>query len=243
MDTRGHFLFDALNGERRLSEYFYFTEKVEQPRPADGEKHPHLAAQLAFQPVEAKIQKPAIAHAETHEKHADDAGHKEKGSHSAAKHVHAPATSSKTSIGAHSAATASPAPSAFSTFTADSPPLLTAKGPEVRAVFHAGSALCGHRGILHGGLTAALMDDVSGAATFVAAGGGHFTANLTINYLKPIRAGRYLLIRAQAVRQEGRKTYVNISVEDGQGTVFARGTALYVKPKMLPTAVLLQATQ
>jgi acyl-coenzyme A thioesterase PaaI-like protein len=61
--------------------------------------------------------------------------------------------------------------------------------------------------------------------------------------MKPIRADRYLLVRAQAVKQEGRKTYVNISVEDGEGTIFARGTALYVKPKMLPTAVLLSATQ
>jgi acyl-coenzyme A thioesterase PaaI-like protein len=68
--------------------------------------------------------------------------------------------------------------------------MLTATGPEVRAVFHVGRALCGHRGIVHGGLTAALMDDVSGAATFVAAGGGHFTANLTINYVSAVRSAR-----------------------------------------------------
>jgi hypothetical protein len=28
LDTRGHFLFDALSGERRLSELYYFSEKV-----------------------------------------------------------------------------------------------------------------------------------------------------------------------------------------------------------------------
>jgi uncharacterized protein (TIGR00369 family) len=132
---------------------------------------------------------------------------------------------------------------AFSTFDTNPPPQLPSVGPEIRAVFNVGRSLCGHRGIVHGGMTAALMDEVSGAATFSAAGGGHFTANLNINYLKPVIADRYLLVRGQAVKQEGRKIYVNISVEDGKGEVFARGTALFVKPKIMPGAVLVASTQ
>lgn len=32
------------------------------------------------------------------------------------------------------------------------------------------------------------MDEVCGAATYVAVGGGHFTANLTVNYVNPLWA-------------------------------------------------------
>jgi len=225
LDTSGHFLLDALEGDRRLSESYYFTEKVEQPRPADGEEHPHLAPSLAFTPATGKVEKPVV-----------------EGKPKTPELKPTAPASPKAATPAGAAPGAAAPASAFSTFTTAPPQVMHATGPEVRAVFHVGKALCGHRGIVHGGLTAALMDDVSGAATFVAAGGGQFTANLTINYMKPVRADRYVLVRAQAVKQEGRKTYVNISVEDGMGAVFARGTALYVKPKNLPAAVMLAAT-
>jgi uncharacterized protein (TIGR00369 family) len=236
LDTTGHFLFDALEGDRRLNEVYYFSEKVdEDPNDAAAatsvphaeHHHPHLAPTLDFAPTTVRLEEPHAPRTNTA--------------------VLKPTVTSTELASLKPAsvpvATGAPAASAFSTFSTDEPPPLTATGPEVRAVFHVGRALCGHRGIVHGGMTAALMDDVSGAATFCAAGGGHFTANLNINYLKPIRAGQYLLVRAQAVKQVGRKTYVNISVEDGRGVIFARGTALYVKPRMLPPAVLLAATQ
>lgn len=232
LDTSNHFLFDALSGERRLKEFYYFSEKVDltpDQTSATEHEHPHLAPSLDFEPGTARLEKPG-SHKPPHLVPNPAAAN-----HNAVAVVPAPAAQATEVV-------ASGAPKAFSSFNTDAPHILTATGPEVRAVFHAGRALCGHRGIVHGGMTAALMDDVSGAATFCAAGGGHFTANLNINYLKPIRADQYLLIRAQAVKQEGRKTYVNISVEDGRGEVFARGTALYVKPKMLPPAVMLAAT-
>ena len=238
LDTTGHFLFDALEGDRRLNEVYYFSEKVDE-EPSDAaavtsatnaeqhHHHPHVAPTLDFAPTTVRLEEP----------------HAQRTNAAALKPTVTSTELATLKPASAPAATGAPAASAFSTFNTDEPPCLLATGPEVRAVFHVGRALCGHRGIVHGGMTAALMDDVSGAATFCAAGGGHFTANLNINYLKPIRAGQYLLVRAQAVKQVGRKTYVNISVEDGRGVIFARGTALYVKPRMLPPAVLLAATQ
>ena len=257
LDTTNHFLFDALSGERRLKEFYYFSEKVDQLPAAVAAQHPHLADSLDFEPT---MTKPPQPHPHPHPETQTQTSGASTPIPAAAATTNALAIVQSRPVSAEAAvapaapAAAAPAtaaaasgsadaPKAFSSFNNDAPHILTATGPEVRAVFHVGRALCGHRGIVHGGMTAALMDDVSGAATFCAAGGGHFTANLNINYVRPVKADQYVLIRAQAVKQEGRKTYVNISVEDGKGTVFARGTALYVKPKMLPAAVLLAATQ
>lgn len=85
-------------------------------------------------------------------------------------------------------------------------------------------------GIIHGGLTAALCDELSGAASFVTCGPLHFTANLTLNYLKPIVAGQYILVRASVVSIIRRKVYVNVTVENGRGRIFAKGTALFIRP-------------
>lgn len=103
--------------------------------------------------------------------------------------------------------------------------------PEVRVGVYLGPKLCGHRSIVHGGFIATLMDEISGAAAFVTFGPGVFTANLNVNYLKPLPALTWVEIRARATNQEGRKTWISVSVENGEGEMFAQGTALFVLPK------------
>jgi uncharacterized protein (TIGR00369 family) len=127
-------------------------------------------------------------------------------------------------------------------FRSPIPPPTPAHTPEVRAVFYLGDSLCGHRGITHGGLIATLMDEVSGATTFLTIKAPAFTANLNVNYLRPLPAGNYVLVRGKVVNQERRKIYVNVSVEDGRGEVYAKGTALYVKPNIDSMAVVNHAT-
>ncbi|CAF0889325.1 unnamed protein product [Rotaria sp. Silwood1] len=102
---------------------------------------------------------------------------------------------------------------------------------EVQVAFHLGQGICGHKGIVHGGLTATMIDEVSGAAAFSCVG-PCFTANLNIDYIKPLLTPAWVLVRAYVERHEGRKVYVHAVVENGEGEIYAKAVALFIKPKM-----------
>ncbi len=67
---------------------------------------------------------------------------------------------------------------------------------------------------------------------------GNLTANLNINYRRPIPANTYVLVRTRVTRVERRKIYLTASVEDGTAAltagaaappvVYADASALYV---------------
>ncbi|CAF1328969.1 unnamed protein product [Adineta steineri] len=101
---------------------------------------------------------------------------------------------------------------------------------EVRVAFHLGASICGHKGIVHGGLTATMIDEVSGAAAFSAIG-PCFTANLNIDYKKPLLVPSWVLVRAHVDRVEGRKAYINATVENGEGEIYAQAVVLFIEPK------------
>jgi acyl-coenzyme A thioesterase PaaI-like protein len=101
---------------------------------------------------------------------------------------------------------------------------------EVQVAFHLGEGICGHKGIVHGGLTATMIDEVSGAAAFSCVG-PCFTANLNIDYIKPLFTPAWVLVRAHVERNEGRKVFVHASVENGEGGIYAKAVVLFIKPK------------
>ncbi|CAF1058640.1 unnamed protein product [Rotaria magnacalcarata] len=109
---------------------------------------------------------------------------------------------------------------------------------EVQVAFLLGQGICGHKGIVHGGLTATMIDEVSGAAAFSCVG-PCFTANLNIDYAKPLLTPTWVLVRAHVERQEGRKVYVHAVVENGEGQIYAKAVALFIKPK-IPVQELIQ---
>ncbi|CAF1317641.1 unnamed protein product [Rotaria magnacalcarata] len=102
---------------------------------------------------------------------------------------------------------------------------------EVRAAFHLGEGICGHKGIVHGGLTATMLDEVSGAAAFSCVGPA-FTANLNINYRKPLVTPAWVLVRAHVDRHQGRKAFIKATVENGEGMIYAEADGLFIKPKL-----------
>ena len=58
-----------------------------------------------------------------------------------------------------------------------------------------------------------------------------FTANLNIDYVKPLLTPAWILVRAHVERQEGRKVMVNATVGNGEGDIYAKAVALFIKPK------------
>jgi len=66
-----------------------------------------------------------------------------------------------------------------------------------------------------------------------------FTANLNVDYKKPLLTPAWVLVRAHVERVDGRKVYVHASVENGEGGIYAQAVVLFVKPKM-PVNELIQ---
>jgi acyl-coenzyme A thioesterase PaaI-like protein len=95
----------------------------------------------------------------------------------------------------------------------------------------------GHRGILHGGAIAASFDDAFGALFFSQGFGPGFTANLTIDYRRPVPVGTRLRIVATVDSVEGRKVWMLAKLVDSSDpsddpTVFAEAKCLFIKPRV-----------
>ncbi|CUM65771.1 uncharacterized protein PRCAT00003419001 [Priceomyces carsonii] len=74
---------------------------------------------------------------------------------------------------------------------------------------HLGSKLSGHTGIIHGGLLATFLDEMTCRLAFqnISSKKG-VTANLNINYRKPCLADNYVMIKCSIIKKIGRKCWV-----------------------------------
>ncbi|KAL4780468.1 HotDog domain-containing protein [Aspergillus varians] len=105
------------------------------------------------------------------------------------------------------------------------------------SIFYLGPNVSGHPGIVHGGFLATLLDEGMGRCAFpVLPNKVGVTANLNINYRRPAMANSYFVMRAQVVRSEGRKAWIEARIEtlpeEGQEPdVLVDATSLFVEPK------------
>lgn len=112
-----------------------------------------------------------------------------------------------------------------------------AEAPSLVQLSYLGSSLCGHQGIVHGGLLATLLDEGLARACFPALPNKiGVTASLTINYKKPCPANSYVVLRAQTTKVEGRKAWVKGWIEllgDGteEGEHLVEAEALFIEPR------------
>jgi acyl-coenzyme A thioesterase PaaI-like protein len=127
---------------------------------------------------------------------------------------------------------------------------------QVIATCYVGSRLCGHVGYIHGGLPFILFDDA-----FACCAGMYFdtgvgmTANMNIDYRKPMIPDRVYIYRVRIMKTEGRKVWVTgqmrcinsftiddmksrqtsmsstLSIEEEESTLVAEASALFVEPK------------
>jgi hypothetical protein len=109
--------------------------------------------------------------------------------------------------------------------------------PKMVQISYIGQALCGHPGIVHGGLLATLLDEGLARACFPALPNKvGVTASLKIDYRVPCPANSYLVLKAETTKVEGRKAWVKgwielLGEEDGDGTKIVEAEALFIEPK------------
>ncbi|TBU40841.1 Thioesterase/thiol ester dehydrase-isomerase [Dichomitus squalens] len=114
------------------------------------------------------------------------------------------------------------------------PPLVRARhdAKENWVFIHVGRALCGHEGVIHGGLLATLLDEtLARVALLNLPEKVGVTANLNINYKAPTRADQFIVIKVRLDEAQGRKSRVSGVVEDMAGNVLVEANALFIQPR------------
>ena len=117
-------------------------------------------------------------------------------------------------------------------------------GSEVACVATFGTDCVGHPGVVHGGVTSLLFDNTLGWANALSITKGGdpsqhdtvkqfgMTANLSVNYRRPLFVGQTVVISCSLDKVEGRKRFLKGVMKDGKtGGVIADATALYVSPR------------
>ena len=93
--------------------------------------------------------------------------------------------------------------------------------------FRLGPEYQGATGFVHGGIIATVLDEaMSKVSRFFDLRA--VTAELTVEYLKPIRVGEELTVEGFNARREGRQLYHKGEIRDATGTLLARGRGRFV---------------
>ncbi|KAJ4983693.1 thioesterase superfamily protein [Stagonosporopsis vannaccii] len=120
------------------------------------------------------------------------------------------------------------------------PPLQfsTADGSRFVSIQYLGSALCGHPGIVHGGLLGTLLDEGLARCCFPALPNKvGVTASLNITYKAPCMANQIVVLVAETTKVEGRKAWVKGRLETLPKTegekpvVLTEAEALFIEPR------------
>ncbi|KAL0079399.1 HotDog domain-containing protein [Phycomyces blakesleeanus] len=100
-------------------------------------------------------------------------------------------------------------------------------------IAHLGTNLCGHDGIIHGGMLATLLDEHLAYVTLPSLPNfTGFTANLNVDYRKPVHSNQWIVVRGKLTKLEGRKAYATAYLESADGeTVYTEARALYISPR------------
>jgi len=101
------------------------------------------------------------------------------------------------------------------------------EGEVVTAQFVPHQDHCGYNDRVHGGVMAALLDEVMGWAPSVLKRRFCVAAEIVIRYLKPLPIGHPVTVRGEMTTDRGRVWETQGEIVDEQGTVYARGTGKY----------------
>lgn len=96
----------------------------------------------------------------------------------------------------------------------------------------------GHDGIMHGGLSGAILDEVMGRCNFVEAADGtlynpYVTGEMTVRYYLPIRVGTKMHAFGRVDRSEGRKNFNSGEILDADGVVVAEAAGIYIRTNFI----------
>jgi uncharacterized protein (TIGR00369 family) len=98
----------------------------------------------------------------------------------------------------------------------------------VRASFRVGSQYQGAKGFVHGGIIATLLDEIM-AKVSLFHGVQAVTAELAVEYLRPVPVDQDLIAEGHEVKREGRNLHYAGEIRNTSGTVLARSRGRFVE--------------
>ena len=94
----------------------------------------------------------------------------------------------------------------------------------------------GHTGIMHGGLSAAVLDEAMGRATIHRTASGeeqwlpkYVTAEMTTKYIKPILIGSKMMVYGRVDKIEGKCCFTSAEITNYEGELMATASGVYVR--------------
>jgi uncharacterized protein (TIGR00369 family) len=98
----------------------------------------------------------------------------------------------------------------------------------IRGVFRVGADFQGGPGFVHGGIIATLLDEVMAKVNRFQQDYA-MTANLAIDYLKPVPVDEDLIVDGWETERDGRNLTRHGEIRDASGVLLARGTGRFVQ--------------
>ncbi|PWN98681.1 Thioesterase/thiol ester dehydrase-isomerase, partial [Tilletiopsis washingtonensis] len=103
---------------------------------------------------------------------------------------------------------------------------------DAAAFLHLGRSMCGHDGLIHGGLLGTVMDETLARTAFYALPSRvGVTARLELDYRAPVKADQFVVVRTRRIEAKGRKAIVEGTMETLDGKVLVNAKAIFVEPK------------
>ena len=107
-----------------------------------------------------------------------------------------------------------------------------------RAEFTAPPKFQGWQGILHGGIISTLLDEAfahaAGGAARAVGGDGAVTAEMTVQFKRPVPIGQPIVLTGRVKRVQGRLIEAESELTDASGTVLASAQGKIIKLKKGP---------
>jgi uncharacterized protein (TIGR00369 family) len=100
--------------------------------------------------------------------------------------------------------------------------------PLVRGTFRIARRYQGPPTSVHGGIIATIADECMGKLSRVD-GVVALTAELSVEYLRPVPLGRKIVVEARPMKQLGRSYWRECTIRDSKGTLLARSKGRFVK--------------
>ncbi|MCX7857656.1 MAG: PaaI family thioesterase [Deltaproteobacteria bacterium] len=85
----------------------------------------------------------------------------------------------------------------------------------------------GYRGIVHGGIISAIIDEACAYAT-LSLGLKAYTAKMNVRFRRPVKTGEKLSVSSTAILVKSRLVEAKASIKDKEGNVVAEGDAKFI---------------
>jgi len=101
-------------------------------------------------------------------------------------------------------------------------------GEEIVSRWQPNPLFAGFKGVLHGGIQAALHDEIASWVVFVILKTAGYTTDLQVQYLNPVYIEKGdLTLRSRVDRMEKNKAFMHTTLEDGSGKLCSQSEAVY----------------